>query len=195
MIHEKKTLSAILRSPRTVFSFRDICLLWGTTNTKAAIEMVNYYVRTGGLYRIRRAIYAKDKNYEELELASRIFIPSYVSFETVLVKSGINFQHYDQIFVASYLTREIIVDNQTYHYRKIKNTVLIEPAGIIQENGCSIATPERAFLDTIYIQKDYHFDNLLSLNWEKVFQLLPMYGNKRMEAKVREFYSFNEANK
>jgi hypothetical protein len=195
MNYQKKPLSVILRSPWTVFTFQDICLLWGTTDAKAAIEMVNYYVRTGGLYRIRRGVYAKDANYDALELASRIFTPAYVSFETVLVRSGINFQHYGQIFVASYLTREITVDKRTYRFRKIKESVLIEPAGIDRDNGRSMATPERAFLDTIYIQKDYHFDNLGGLDWDKVFQLLPMYRNQRMVAKVDEFYSHHQSMK
>jgi hypothetical protein len=38
-----------------------------------------------------RGIYAKDKDYDKVELAGRIFTPGYVSFETVLVRSGINF--------------------------------------------------------------------------------------------------------
>jgi hypothetical protein len=60
--------------------------------------------------------------------------------------------------------------------------------GIENKGECSIATKERAFLDTIYINKDYHFDNLSPIDWDKVFQMLPMYGNKRMATKVTGFY-------
>ena len=179
-------LSAILRSKKTVFSFKDIVLLWGDAGTNAARVRINYYVKSGKLYRIRKGFYAKDENYDKLELATKIFTPSYVSFETVLAQAGINFQYYNQIFVASYLTRDIVCDGQKYSFSKIKDVVLVDNAGIDIKGERSIATKERAFLDMIYIHKDYHFDSLSSLDWDKVFALLPMYNNKRMAKKVRE---------
>jgi len=180
-------ISSILRSNKTVFSFKDIVLLWGNSDN-AALVRVNYYVKNGQLYRLRRGFYAKDKNYDKLELAAKIFTPSYISFETVLAREGVISQYYSQIFVASYLTRDIVCDNQTYSYRKIKGLVLANNAGVENNRECSVATKERAFMDTIYINKDYHFDNLLPLNWDKIFEMLPMYNNKRMAKKVEEFY-------
>ncbi|MBN1472864.1 MAG: hypothetical protein JW925_13905 [Syntrophaceae bacterium] len=189
MEYVKKPISAILRSSRTVFTFKDISLMWRNTDKKAVIAGINYYVSTGQLYRVRRGIYAKDKNYDKTELACRIYTPAYVSFETVLARAGINFQYYGQIFIASYLAREILVDGQVYQYRKIKNTLLTDPAGVLNKNGIAIATTERAFLDTIYLNADYHFDNLASLNWDNVFEMLPLYNNKRMTRKVQEFFN------
>ena len=180
-------ISSILRSNKTVFSFKDIALLWGNSNDAARVR-VNYYVKNDQLYRIRRGFYAKDKNYDRSELAAKIFTPSYVSFETVLAREGVIFQYYSQIFAASYLTRDIVCDNQTYSYKKIKALVLANNAGVENKEECSIATKERAFLDTIYINKDYHFDNLSPLDWDRVFEMLPMYNNKRMAKKVKEFY-------
>jgi predicted transcriptional regulator of viral defense system len=184
----KKPISAILKSKQTVFTFKDVSLLWGMTDRKSAVTGINYYVSTGDLYRIRRGIYAKDKDYDKVELASRIYTPAYVSFETVLARAGLIFQYYSQIFVASYLTREIIIDGQKYVYRKIKDTSLTDPAGVLNQDGIAIATKERAFLDTLYINKDYHFDHLGVLDWEMVFQILPLYENKRMTKKVRALY-------
>lgn len=195
MKYEKKSISDILRFNKTVFTFKDIFLIWGDSDKKAAIAGVNYYIKTGELYRIRRGIYAKDKNYDKLELAARIFTPSYVSFETVLTQAGINFQFYKKITVASYQTREIVVEGQTYSYKKIKDFVLTNPIGVEHGGESSIASPERAFLDTIYIHKDYHFDNLGSLNWDKVFEILPIYKNKRMAKKVNEFFEHHRATK
>lgn len=189
MEYVKKPISAILRSSRTVFTFKDISLMWRNTDKKAVIAGINYYVNTGQLHRIRRGIYAKDKNYDKTELACRIYTPAYVSFETVLTRAGINFQYYGQIFIASYLAREIVVDGQVYQYRKIKNTLLTDSAGVLNKDGIAIATTERAFLDTLYLNTDYHFDNLASLTWDKVFDMLPLYNNKRMTRKVQEFFA------
>ena len=188
MEYVKKPISAILRSSRTVFTFKDISLMWRNTDKKAVIAGINYYISTGQLHRIRRGIYAKDKNYDKTELACRIYTPAYVSFETVLTRAGINFQYYGQIFIASYLAREIVVDGQVYQYRKIKNTLLTDSAGVLNKDGIAIATLERAFLDTLYLNTDYHFDNLASLTWDKVFDMLPLYNNKRMTRKVQEFF-------
>lgn len=195
MKYEKKPISNILRSNKTVFTFKDISLIWGDNNQKATIDGVNYYVKVGELYRIRRGIYAKNKTYDKLELATRIFTPSYVSFETVLTQNGINFQFYKKITIASYQTREIIVDGQTYSYKKIKDFVLTNSVGVEHRSETSVASPERAFLDTIYIHKDYHFDNLGSLDWNKVFDMLPIYKNERMKKKVNEFFEHYQATK
>jgi predicted transcriptional regulator of viral defense system len=186
-------LTSILRSRKTVFSTKDIALLWNEPNTLATRVRLNYYVKNGDLYRIRKGMYAKSRDYNKLELATRIFTPSYVSFETVLAKEGLIFQYYDQIFIASYLNREIAVDQQTYSYRKIKTQVLINAVGVEELNETSVATKERAFLDILYVNADYQFDNIRSLNWEKVFEILPIYDNQRMAKKVNSLYKTVQA--
>jgi predicted transcriptional regulator of viral defense system len=181
-------LTTILRFPKTVFTYDDIVMLWGEANSEAVRVRLNYYVKQGNLYRIRRGLYAKDKNYNKLELATRIFTPAYVSFETVLSKEGVTFQFYSQIFVASYLTREITIDDQIYSFRKIRNSLLTNSIGVELKDESSLATKERAFLDILYLNTDYHFDNLDGADWEKIFEILSIYGNKRMNKKVKELY-------
>ncbi len=181
-------LSVILRSDKTVFSFKDIVLLWRDSGDVARLR-VNYYVKKGDLYHIRRGFYAKDKNYNRFEFATKIYTPAYLSFESVLGQSGVTFQYHSQIFVASYLTREIECDGQKYSFRKIKGSILTNKIGLENINKYFSASKERAFLDVLYLNKDYYFDNLASINWEKVFKILPIYGNKRMNKKVKEIYN------
>ncbi|MEA3293114.1 MAG: hypothetical protein U9P88_01450, partial [Patescibacteria group bacterium] len=102
-------LEVLLRSPKTIFSIKDVALLWNENNNLVVTDRLKRYERVGKLIRLRRGFYAKDKNYDPLELATRIYTPSYISFETVLTREGINFQKYETIFVASYVTREIKV--------------------------------------------------------------------------------------
>ena len=52
----------------------------------------------------------------------------------------------------------------------------------------AIATKERAYLDTIYRSKKYYFDNPAPLNWDKVFEILPIYNNKKMAKTVQKYY-------
>lgn len=184
---KKPLILAIYNTKNTVFSIQDIALIWKESNTELVKTRVYRYVKTGKLHAIRKSFYAKDKNYNKCELATKIYTPSYISFETVLAKAGVIFQYYGQIFVASYLTREIIADGQTYSYKKIKDPILINKIGIKFEDNYFIASPERAFLDVLYLNKDYHFDNLINIDWNKVYKILPIYNNKRMEKRVKEY--------
>lgn len=185
-------MNTLLRSKQSVFTFKEVSLLAGGEINPALLRRrVSYYVQKGQLYPLRRGIYAKDKKYDKFELANRIHTPSYISFETVLGRAGVIFQTYGQIFIASYLTRELKIEDQIYSYRKIKNDVLARtqlPTGIEHKGTYSIATPERAFLDVVYLSKDYHFDNLSALNWEKVFEILPIFENVEMEKRVKAYY-------
>jgi predicted transcriptional regulator of viral defense system len=187
-------LSAILKSNKTVFTFNDIALIWQEQASQATRVRISYYINKGELIKLRRGIYAKSNNYNKLELATRIFTPAYVSFETVLASEGLVFQVYEKIYVASYVTREIIIDKKVYSYRRIKLPVLTNPVGVLQDGITSVATKERAFLDTLYAQKDYHFDSLHSLEWEKVFEILPIFENKRMEKSVNWLYKVAVSN-
>ena len=181
-------LEVLLRSTRTVFTTKDAALLWGEGKAHTVTSRLNKYVKAGKLVRVRRGVYAKDTNYERFEMATRIYTPSYISFETVLTRAGINFQYYETIFVASYVTRGIEVNGQKISFIRINDYVLSNAAGIEHAEGYSIASKERAFLDRIYISKDYHFDHMDVLNWDKVFEILPIYHNKRLEKKVREYF-------
>jgi len=187
-------VEVLLRSPRTIFSVKDIVLLWGQKAEANVRVRLSNYVKNGKLIRVRRGIYAKDKNYDRFELATRIYTPAYISFETVLTRAGINFQYYGNIFVASYVTREIEVDGQKISFLRMKDYVLSSTIGVEHVNDVYIATKERAFLDRIYISKDYHFDHLDVLDWGKVFEILPIYRNKRMNKKVKEYFTYYKKN-
>ena len=181
-------LSNLFRTNNTVFTFKDISLIWKETDARLVKKRIYRYVKAGKLYPIRRGIYARDKNYDRLELATKIFTPAYISLETVLFKEGIIFQYYDEIFVVSYLSRKISCDGQTYVFRRIKETVLTNSLGIEKKGNYYIASKERAFLDTIYLNKNYHFDNLSSINWDKCFEMLPIYNNKAMAITLNSYY-------
>jgi hypothetical protein len=183
----KDYISKLLRSKNTVFTFKDISLIWEETDKNLAKKRIYRYVRAGKLYPIRRGIYAKDKDYDRLELATKIITPSYVSLETVLAREGVVFQHYDQVFVVSYLTREIVCDGQTYVFRRMRSLILANVLGIEQKGNRSVATLERAFLDTLYLNKDYHFDNLGPLDPNQILELLPLYRNKAMAGRLRSY--------
>jgi hypothetical protein len=136
---------------------------------------------------LRSGVYAK-LDYNPLELANKVYKPSYISLETVLFRGGVVFQTYQTIFVVSYLTRTLTIDHQDIQLRKMKEVVLTNMAGIDPQTGYFMASLERAFLDAIYIYRDYHFDNLEVINWEKVEFLKGIYHSLAFEKRVESYY-------
>ena len=67
---KKFNILDIYRSKNTVLSTKDISLIWKETDLDTIKAGINYYVKTGKLYSIRRGIYVKDKNYDKFELAT-----------------------------------------------------------------------------------------------------------------------------
>jgi len=181
-------LDILLRSSKTIFSNKDVALMWGEEADGSVRVRLNYYVKAKKLIRVHRGLYAKDKNYNRYELATRINTPSYISFETVLGSSGMTFQYYGNIFVASYIKRNMEVDGQRIEFVRMKDYVLSNTLGIENSDGYARATKERAYLDRIYVSKKYYIDNESPLDWEKVFEILPIYHNKRMEKTVKRYY-------
>lgn len=173
----------IYKDTRTVFRLIDIALLTGDTNFLSLNNKLNYYVRSGKLNNPRKGVYTK-VTYNPEELACNIFTPSYISLEYVLQKAGIVFQYDSGITSVSYLSRSIEIGNQAYSYRKMKGEILVNTAGIIMGNTVSIATPERAFLDMLYLSPKYYFDNLNPLNNKTVYKLLPVYQSKALTLRV-----------
>ena len=155
-------------------------MIWEETNTANLFSKIKYYAKQGSLIRLTRGIFAKSKEYDVKELATSVYTPSYISFETVLREAGIIFQHHEAIFVAGPYPVTKKIDGHAIIFRKLKDSVLYNALGIKNEKNYSIATPERAFLDTIYLSPKFYFDNLRAINWEKCFELVKMYDNKQL---------------
>ncbi|PIP27659.1 MAG: hypothetical protein COX30_00680 [Candidatus Moranbacteria bacterium CG23_combo_of_CG06-09_8_20_14_all_39_10] len=189
MKSSSNTILRLYKQKQSVFSVKEASLIWQESNSANIKSYLKYFADKGDLIRLRRGIYAKT-GFDVYEVATKIYTPSYVSFETVLRNEGVIFQHYETIFVASYLTRSIELDNkQKISYRKIKNSILFNSEGIIKKKNYAIASKERAFLDMLYLMRDYYFDNLKSIDWKKCFELVKIYESKEMERRLTNYYN------
>jgi len=158
-------------------------MLTGDSNYISLNKKLSYYVRKGKILRPRKGIYSKP-GYNPEELACTLYTPSYVSLEYILQRTGIIFQYNKSITSVSYLSRSVDIEGNIYAYRRIKGEILVATDGIIRGGNISIATPERAFLDILYLDKEYYFDNLNPLNKGLIKKLLPIYNSKTLTARV-----------
>lgn len=182
-------LSTILSSPRTVFTPQWLALTDASRSRESIYNSLRYYARTGAIRSPRSGIYTK-ANYNEQEMACALLKPSYISLEYVLARAGVTFQYRSDITCVSYQTRTIEVDGRSYVFRKINPMIWSNMMGIIQQDNIAIATPERAFLDMVYLSAGQcYFDNLHPLNPDHVRRILPVYNSpvltKRVEALLR----------
>lgn len=183
-------IAKLYASPKTVLTIKDIALIWGEANTARLFSKVKYYAKQGSLIRLTRGVFAKSEEYDVKELASSIYTPSYISFETVLREAGIIFQHQEAVFVAGPYPITKKIDNHVIMFRKLKNGVLYNGLGIRQEKNYSIATPERAFLDTIYLSPKFYFDNLRSIDWGKCNEIVKIYDNKQLVKRLATYQKY-----
>ena len=183
-------IAKLYASPKTILTTKDIALIWGETNTVNLLTKIKYYAKQGSLIRLTRGVFAKNKEYEVKELATSIYTPSYVSFETVLREAGIIFQHHDTVFVAGPYPTTKKIGNHTITFRKLKDSILYNGKGVKQEKNYSIATPERAFLDTIYLSPKFYFDNLNAINWEFCAELVKIYDNKQLVKRLTTYQKY-----
>lgn len=160
----------------------------GETNFGNLKSKINRLVKKGVLISLKKGLYAKSTGYEILEAANKIYTPSYISLETVLQRNGVTFQDYSHtIFVISYQSRDVKLNGYTISFRKIKDEILNNHEGILNEDGYSIASTERAFLDRIYLSGNQYFDNLDQIDWEKAKELVKIYNNKTMERRLKSY--------
>jgi hypothetical protein len=183
----KNLVAKLYQSTKTVFTTKDLALIWQENEPSKLHAKISYYAKQKVLICLTRGVFVKNKTYDPKELATSLYIPSYISFETALREAGIIFQHYDTIFIASKWSKTVTVDNRTLVFRKLKDAVLYNPAGIINQGNYSIATPERAFLDMLYLFPKYYFDNLEPINFQECSCLVEIYNNEQLRKRVKKY--------
>ena len=184
MSSQEILITEMLNSSRTVFTTQSAAMISVGKNREAVVAQLNRYVRRGLLLNPRKGIYAK-RSYKVEELACSLYHPSYISLEFVLQRAGVVFQYDDSITSISYLSRTVEIDERIYSFRKIDPRLWGGLDGILMQDNVSIATPERAFLDMVYLSAgNCYFDNLRPLNHRLVSQLLPHYQSQKLTERV-----------
>ncbi len=181
------TILELLKTNKTVFTNEDMAYIWGTTNENSLKKAIQYLVKKGKLIRIKKGLYAVEgRKYDVFELANRYKTPSYISFTTVLLKAGVVFQYSSEVYLASNNSKKIEIDGNNFIYKKISDPILFNPEGLVVEGNYTIATAERAFLDTLYLDRNFYFDNLGGVNFEKALRIAEIYQNKSLLLKVKQ---------
>jgi len=179
-------LKKLLSTKKTVFTIVELKRYFGIVDDNYARVLISRMLKNEQLIRIYAGIYSYSQNYNDWELANKIKKPSYISLESVLIRQGVIFQDYgNTIFSISDNTVQKKSRKTQYKYYKIKDDILNNPLGIEFGDVISKASVERAICDRIYLTSGYYFDNLGSINKNKLLEISKIY-NKRVYLEVKK---------
>ena len=175
----------ILDSGKTVFTKKDLENILNL-ETKMALDKFLYREKNKGfLQNLFYGIYSL-KKYDVFELAWKIRKKSYISLETVLKKHWVIFQYYESIFMISDDSLEKNIWKMSFKFSKIKDSVLLNQLWLEHKKLYTIASVERAICDKIYLSKNYYFDDLEGVDFEKLKEISKIYKNKRVVSEVNK---------
>ena len=158
---------------RLYFGYEDIAKALGISRPSAKVT-ANRYVRHDLLVRVKKNMYVLKEKWdtagteEKFIIANLAQVPSYISLMTALDYHEITTQVQRDLFesVAVKRTKEISVDRTVFQYTRINADLYF---GFVKQKGFFMATPEKAFLDAIYLMSLGRYDlDLASMDIDKL---------------------------
>ena len=164
-------INELLQIDRKIFHTGDLAVLWDIANKNTLYTAIKRYVGQGLLIPIYKGLYATlpPAQLDPLELGKAIIHRyTYLTTESVLAQAGVIFQAVYAYTFVSDLNKKVTLGSTSFLFRKLKQAYLNNPAGVRQQNGSFVASPERAAADMLYFNPRYHFDAPESLDFEKI---------------------------
>ena len=189
----KNFILNVWNSKSTVFTVNELSNFIEHSSDSSLRLKISNYTKRGYIEKIVKWLYAlPNKEINTFELANKIYSPSYISFFSALYHHSIIFQAIpNEIFLAykKSETKKIKNVNLEIQLKCLKESILLNEQWLIFTNNYTIASPERAFLDSIYIYGNIYFDNLDVLNIKKIINLIPLYWkNTMMLSRVKKYF-------
>lgn len=174
-----RKIETLLASPARVFTVGDLAVAWRVPDEVSLYSNIHYYIRTGRLRSVYKGVYALG-DYTAVELGQKLVTPSYVSFYTALAAHGIIFQVYEEVHLMARISKRMVVDGTPFVYHTLKGPIFFDYTGIEDRGTYSMAGPERAICDSLYLVPGLAFDSLRGVDRNRLVEIARLYGNKRL---------------
>lgn len=178
-------LTQLIQSGKTVFTIPELTDIWAS-DYDTVKTTVSRMVQKKNLIRLKRGFFGLGKNINLHELACKLVIGSYISLFTVLKEKGVIFQEYRTIYLIAPRPQMIQIQEQKFEYHTIKKVTYF-PDGIEFKENYSIATIERALLDTFSVFDTDYSDFKISQFDRDIFIKLSKFYNKKTQKKAQQF--------
>jgi predicted transcriptional regulator of viral defense system len=127
------------------------------------------------IHRITRGYYSLREEYEIYELANLIIQPSYISLNTALFYHSVAFQKSNSINSVSLTNYKKRIKDNVFVYYSLKKELFFNLEGVSIKENLSIATPERAILESFYFGQLPNLDNIERVNFTFLKELSDLF--------------------
>lgn len=183
--------TTLLKKGINLFSAQDFINVFALSRELANVKL-SRYKKQGYLTSPKKGVYYfSDSPPDNFVLANHIYMPSYVSLETILSREGIIPESvYTITSITTKATREFIDNGIAYSYSRIKKEAY---TGYYLENGAQIATPEKALVDYLYfVSQGRKILNdritFLRINKKECLEYIRLFDNKRLDNLVKKIF-------
>jgi len=142
-------LKALQKINKPFYTIADLEKVTGLQRSSLYVALKRW-VAVGIIERVSQGIYLPMGSLISMEtLAAQLYLPNYLSFESALAGYGIlNLVPYTITFATPRKTKKFLLRKQQVEFRQITRDLFF---GFEMKNGIYIASPEKAFLDEIYL--------------------------------------------
>lgn len=155
-------LKILTDSGKTVFSSKDLRGLWNI-GSQAVKVVTKRVVEQDLLIKLAKGYYTLSRDFNVYELANLVVSPSYVSFNSALFYHGISFQVSNIVSSVALFNYQKKIGEYNLKYYSMKKSLFFNLEGVDYKENLTIASPERAVLDSFYFGLLPNIDN-----WEKL---------------------------
>jgi len=165
---------------------------------RTAQRSVNRYLKMGILERLSKNLFClKDKPINQFLIANRLYMPSYISFDTAL-----SYYHiipetiYNISSATSRKTRELTTSDLIFNYHTIKKNAFCGYRAVkYLDETVLIAEPEKALADYFYFvalkkyRIAYERIDLRKIDRKKLRYYAKLFGNKTLNQLIDKLYA------
>jgi len=189
----KKLTLNIWNSKNTIFTVTELAnyLEYGTENSLR--QKLSNYVKNWYIENVARGVYSiPGKQIDRYEFANKVYSPSYISFFSALYHYWIIFQAEPKDVYLAYMKSENKYFEKleiNIHLKNLKKELLLNTVWLEFKDTYTIASKERAFLDTIYLYDNIYFDNIDILDIEEIRKIISIYPRQNMMKKrIKKYF-------
>lgn len=177
-----------LKMKKSIFSKEEAQIVAFDTAPSTFKLQLHQWVRAGDLIKLKRGLYVfSDTRVDKVDVARRLYSPSYISLEYALSLYGlIPDVPFSVTLVTPKITRKFNTSYGQFVYRKIKKEAFFgyDPQTLMAEK-------EKALVDYLYLDsgrfvarpdfwRELRLQNLNDVNFDKAFHYAEKFGSRKL---------------
>lgn len=156
-------------------------------------KRLQYQLKHNKLTKLRKWLYGVPEQLpfataeHRKQAGNLVYVPSYISCETVLQEAGCIFQYNEALTLMWPYTKEIFLEQ--YHRmrqrKRLPHELLVNPLWLLHTKTYTQASPERALCDLLRYNSAFTLDSILPLQASYAIEIATLYAHYKPTILVR----------